>query len=74
MHHVHVFDSNGGGNITRERAFAKQRTQPVLIKSLKKAMCAFLRAVTRATLIFLYRMVVTVIAIRVTEVTPSPSD
>ena len=39
--HVHGFDSNGGGNVTRERAFAKPRTLPVLIKRLKKAMCAF---------------------------------
>ena len=37
--HVHGFDSNGGGNVTRERAFAKPRTLPVLIKRLKKAMC-----------------------------------
>ena len=36
MQHVHGFDSNGGGNITRERAFAKPRTWPVLIKRLKK--------------------------------------
>ena len=41
MHHVHGFDSNGGGNITRERDFAKPWTRPVLIKRLKKAMCAF---------------------------------
>ena len=41
MHHVHGFDSNGGGNITRERACAKTGTWAVLIKRLKKAMCAF---------------------------------
>ena len=41
MHHVHGFDSNGGGNITRERACANTGTWAVLIKRLKKAMCAF---------------------------------
>ena len=35
------FDSNGGGNITRERACAKTGMWAVLIKRLKKAMCAF---------------------------------
>ena len=35
------FDSNGGGNITRERACANTGTLAVLIKRLKKAMCAF---------------------------------
>ena len=41
MHHVHGFDSNGGGNITRDLACAKTGTWAVLIKRLKKAMCAF---------------------------------
>ncbi len=41
MHHVHGFDSNGDGNITRERDCAKTGTWAVLIKRLKKAMCAF---------------------------------
>ena len=40
-YHVHGFDSNGGGNITRERACAKTGTWAILIKRLKKAMCAF---------------------------------
>ena len=38
-----VLTSNGGGNLSRERAFAKPLTRPVLIKRLKIAinMCAF---------------------------------
>ena len=35
------FDSNGGGNIMRERTCANTGTWAVLIKRLKKAMCAF---------------------------------
>ena len=38
---LHGFDSNGGGNITRERACAKTGTWAVLIKRLMKVICAF---------------------------------
>ena len=38
---VFAIKAYGGGNITREWAFAKPRTRPVLIKRLKKAMWAF---------------------------------
>ena len=63
MHHVHGFDTNGGGNITRERAFAKRK--------FEEGHVCILHGVVRATLIFIYRIVVTVIAIRLAEVTPS---
>ena len=67
MHHVHVFDSNGGGNITRERAFAKTVDTARPNQKFEAGHVCILRLVTRATVIFLYRMVVAVIAIRLAK-------
>ena len=54
MQHVHGFDSNGGGNITRERAICKtaDAARPNQMFEEEFHVC-ILRGVTRVTLIFL---------------------
>ena len=60
---ITFFDSNGGGNIMKGRAF-KTADAARPNQTFEEGHVCILRAVTRATLIFLYRMVVVVIAIR----------